>query len=119
MQFPPFLNVGKGAWWKGAPYDPGFDFDRNFQIPVRRVKVGGSVIVVVHGDDDSKKSAQLRHAINLRPPTASVQLSRGQRFEGPALGKARETRRIKSEQSALDFHGTGSPLRARRVASGP
>jgi hypothetical protein len=61
VQFVPFEHMAERAWWKLAFDNTGFDFDRDFEFAIPRVKMGRRVVIPEHGNDDAEKSADDGH----------------------------------------------------------
>ncbi len=68
MKAPPLLYEGERAWRKVSCHDSSFNGDRDFELAVERMEMGGGVITVIHCDDDAKEATDLRHD---RPSMAS------------------------------------------------
>jgi hypothetical protein len=62
MQVIPLQHVSQRSFRKIAIDATGFDLDGDFEIAVDRVKMGRSVIAVLHRDNDAKKATEFGHA---------------------------------------------------------
>lgn len=72
MEFIPLQDVPLPTSWEAAAHLPVRDADHDLVLPVECVEVGGLMILVEHGDDDTQEAAELRHNRKLRPSAVST-----------------------------------------------
>ena len=61
MKLPPLLDVCQSPFWKLPVYLSRLNFHRNLEIAVDSMKVRWPVVSIVHGDNNSEKSAEFGH----------------------------------------------------------
>jgi hypothetical protein len=64
MQVVPFQHMSQSSFWKFSLYYAGTDINRNFVFSVFGMKVRRAVIIPIHRDYNSEKSAYNRHGFN-------------------------------------------------------
>ena len=77
MQQAPFLDVRQGAFRKLAIELTRYDVHRRLKITVDGMKMRRSMISIVHGNYDTKKSTEFRHLPNYTADAPRFRLSNG------------------------------------------
>jgi hypothetical protein len=75
MQHAPFLHVRQCSFWKLAIKLTRHDIHSRLKFAIDCMKVRRTVVTVVHGDYDTKKSTEFRHLSNYSPEARQFRLA--------------------------------------------